>query len=523
MDADELAEGGSAPIMLLLLPGLVGFAAAIGAARLLPVVGRLLARRGTPSVRLAGVSLARAPGAAGIAAAFLALAIGLAALAESYRSTLARGERDRAAFALPTDIVVRENLRALVPVLRAAPLERYETLPGVEAAHPIVRATASAGPASSISGVTVLGASADAVESLPLWRDDWGLSQTALADAIAADGPAGLRGPLLRGSTLRLAVDPGLVSYVATIEQRDGVFRTLDLGTPARRRPGVLSARLPAAARGGRLVAITLRPPRLSDRGADSGVALRGRTTLRVLGLALDDWVGQGGVTIGRSAVPGELDLAYTVTNQREARIRPRQVTDDEPPAAVVTTRLGELAGGVGGILPLRVGGGADRDRGRGGRRTAAGSLRGRGRRRPGDAPDRSLERRTRRCACRSSGSTSRRARGRASRRRWLADPSRCSRRARGRERGGRPARPARSRHAPRARRGSARRAHARGVGLALAVRADLRDDRGELYDLEAQGATPALLRRSSARAALRRARGLAGGHARRAACSPSS
>ena len=45
------------------------------------------------------------------------------------------------------------------------------------------------------------------------------------------------------------------------------------------------------------------------------------------------------------------------MTNQREARIRPRQPTDDEPPAAVVTTRLGELAGGVGGTLPLRVGG----------------------------------------------------------------------------------------------------------------------------------------------------------------------
>ena len=33
-------------------------------------------------------------------------------------------------------------------------------------------------------------------------------------------------------------------------------------------------------------------------------------------------------------------------------------------------------------------------------------------------------------------------------------------------------------------------------VGLALTVRSDLRDDRGELYDLEAQGAPPALLAR---------------------------
>jgi hypothetical protein len=33
-------------------------------------------------------------------------------------------------------------------------------------------------------------------------------------------------------------------------------------------------------------------------------------------------------------------------------------------------------------------------------------------------------------------------------------------------------------------------------LGLALAVRADLRDDRGEHYDLEAQGASPGFLRR---------------------------
>jgi predicted lysophospholipase L1 biosynthesis ABC-type transport system permease subunit len=33
-------------------------------------------------------------------------------------------------------------------------------------------------------------------------------------------------------------------------------------------------------------------------------------------------------------------------------------------------------------------------------------------------------------------------------------------------------------------------------IGLALAVRSDVRDDRGELYDLEAQGASPSLLRR---------------------------
>ncbi len=91
VDAGELASGGAAPAVLLLLPGLVAFAAAVVASRFLPGAGRLLARRGARDVRLAGVSVARSPGAAGIAAAFLALAVGLAVLAVAYRSTLADG------------------------------------------------------------------------------------------------------------------------------------------------------------------------------------------------------------------------------------------------------------------------------------------------------------------------------------------------------------------------------------------------------------------------------------------------
>ena len=50
-------------------------------------------------------------------------------------------------------------------------------------------------------------------------------------------------------------------------------------------------------------------------------------------------------------------------------------------------------------------------------------------------------------------------------------------------------------------------------IGLALAVRADLRDERSELVDLEAQGASPALLRRVvRVRALLVLGAGLVGG-----------
>ena len=84
VDADELASGGASAVTLLILPGLVAFAVAVAASRALPAVGRLAARHGrSGSARLAGVSLARSAGAAGVAAAFLALAVALAGLAEA--------------------------------------------------------------------------------------------------------------------------------------------------------------------------------------------------------------------------------------------------------------------------------------------------------------------------------------------------------------------------------------------------------------------------------------------------------
>jgi hypothetical protein len=358
VDARELAGGGAAPVVLLALPGLVAFAGAVGASRLLPATGRILARRGGGTSRLAGVSVARSPGAAGVASAFLALAVGLAVLAVSYRATLQTAERDGAAFAVPADVIVRENLRALVPVLRAAPLERYSAIPGVEAVDPVVRVTASAGPAASVSGVTVLGLSQRAIGALPLWRDGWGTSMSGLADALGPRGPTALRGVRLRRPRLQLVVGRGLVAFRATIEQTDGSFRTVEVGTSDPRRPSVVATTLPPPARGGRLVAVTLVPPRLEDRGADAGTALRGATTLRIPGVRLDDWLGEGGVTVS----PGEpardtLRLSYAITQQRTARVRPRQPTDGAPPTVAVTPALGRLAGGVGRTLPLRIGG----------------------------------------------------------------------------------------------------------------------------------------------------------------------
>jgi len=505
VDAGELAAGGAAPAVLLLLPGLVAFAAAVVASRFLPAAGRLVARRGGRDVRFAGVSVARSPGAAGVAAAFLALAVGLAVLAVAYRSTLQAGERDQAAFAVPADIVVREDLRALVPVLRAAPLERYAAIPGVEATYPVLRSAASAGPAASVSGVTVLGTPSGAIRGMPLWRSDWGTSKRSLAAAVAPHGPTDVRGVAIRGATLRVAVGPSVVSYRATVEQPDGSFRLLDLGRADAHRATTLTADLPPRARGGRLVSLTLVPPRIIERGSDEGVALRGTTTVRVVGASLDRWLGEGGVVARAAGNPGALQVAYTLTPQRIGRVRARQATDDSPPAAAVTTALGRLAGGIGHDLPLRIGGDdvtvrvaaiVDRIPGT-----------------SGDAVLADLGALTTAIDTVTPGAAN-------VSELWLdvapggqarVDTALSRRPFAVVEKESRAALEADARRDPLghgtllALAASALAALAlAAAGLVLAIRADLRDDRGELTDLEAQGATPGVLRRVvAARAAL--------------------
>ena len=315
VDAGELAAGGAAPAVLLLLPGLVAFAAAVVASRFLPGAGRLFARRGARDVRLAGVSVARSPGAAGVAAAFLALAVGLAVLAVAYRSTLQTGERDQAAYAVPADVVVREDLRALVPVTRAAPLSRYGAIPGVEAAYPVLRSSASAGPAASVSGVTVLGVPGPAIRAMPLWRGDWGTSKDGPCRGGCAE-----RVDRAPGRHARRGDDAARRRPRPRVVPRDD--RTARRLVPARgarpceRRPPQRPLR--GAARGGARRPArrrsTLVPPRIIERGSDEGVALRGTTTVRLLDASLAGWLGDGGVTVsgdGRRAgiAPGRVRL----------------------------------------------------------------------------------------------------------------------------------------------------------------------------------------------------------------------
>jgi hypothetical protein len=189
--------------------------------------------------------------------------------------------------------------------------------------------------------------------------------------------------------------------------------------------------------------------------------------------------------------------VRFSLTLQRVSRIRPPQVSDVSPPAVLATPDLAELAGGVGGELPLRVGGAVSTAR-------VVGVIE----RFPGTEGDVVVGDRS---ALRAALNTA--APGSARENEvWLdlAGGSADEATAAFSER---PLDTVSSTLRSELEAEAAGDPIARGtlvalvaaallalvlaaVGLALAVRSELRDERGELYELEALGASPALLRR---------------------------
>jgi FtsX-like permease family protein len=353
-----LAEEQGTGTLLLLLPGLIVFIAAVAAARALAPVLRLLeriGRRAAVPLRLAALSLARNPGHAAVAVVFLVVSLGLAVFAEAYRSTLARGQADQAAFAIPLDFTLREDLSpgGLVSPLEAAPLARYRALgPDVEVV-PLVRLRGSVSRLGGSARVTLLGLPADGLAALPDWRDDFAsVSANKLANRIHPTTPIELRGPRLPEDASALVVpvdvDGDNVDISVSVATARGEFVRLDFGEVVAGRHE-LRAKLPSRARGGRVVALTFRPP---PRSIESGepaqgvLELGGLAVRRPGGVSLVSdyrgWIGVNGVN--RGAAEGATRMRYFVTDQLNSHFRPAQPTS-RPVPAIASPRLAAAAG----------------------------------------------------------------------------------------------------------------------------------------------------------------------------------
>ena len=347
--AYELVANGRTGTFLLLVPALVTFAAAVAAARVLAPALRALGRiggRGRVALRLAALSLARRPGSAAVTATFLVASLGLALFATTYRSTLARGQLEEAAYAVPAPYVLTEDFSQLVPVLRAAPTE------------PATRVLRLSGNVPSGVAFTVLGVPAPSLPGVGGWRDDF--SPTALPELAARLRPAEsmrLRStPLPPGRTLELPVSVrgDDVSIRAIVRSPYGDVAGVSLGSTDGARTTVLGARMPFSRAS--LLALALGPANGARRAANAGTGLQpsahGRLHLgaprvddRTVRDAFADWIGRDGVTT---------NLAYAFTSDAEPTFQPRQPTDGRR-LPVLATPAVAAAAAPDGTLPLAI------------------------------------------------------------------------------------------------------------------------------------------------------------------------
>lgn len=357
-DAASASRPGTAAL-LLLLPGLIAFAIAVATARLLAPCLLLFERVAPPTVvalRLAALSLARRPGGATAAVAFVSVSAGLGLFAATYRSTLAAGQRDQAAFAVPADFVLREDLARLIRVRDVATPAALATLPPGARATSVTRLSGSlSGGAAAVTGITVLGVEPTTIARLDGWRESWAAGdRPALARRIDP-GNVNLAGATVpraaRALVLPVRVSGSSFSLSAVVRGRDGIVADVPLGV-AEAGSRTLRARLPAEARGGRLVALRFDPPpRIVERGADAGSAAEAVATLAPLGAAgargagVTDFRGWIGVSGARRDGTKPVRLTLALTEATTTYFRPRQASDDRTLPGIVSPRLSDLAG----------------------------------------------------------------------------------------------------------------------------------------------------------------------------------
>ncbi len=356
------ASGGNATL-LLLLPGLICFVAAVAAGRLLgPLMRRSerLARNGPLPARLALLALARAPSRTVATAAFLLVSLGLALFAAGYRSTLEQGDRDEAAYVVPLDFTLSEGSRLVLPLDAASPARYARLAPGTQV-YPVIRRTASVpGSGAAVLSPTVLGLSATALGRLH-WRSDFSSTSPAeLARRLGADGPAQLRGVALPAGATSVSL-PVRIRGVAVrldLAAEDAEHRVvlLPLGQKG---PGTwqLSATVPAGVR--QIVGLEISLTNaaayvLQHREAEGVVASAPSGSLALGSLSADtqvltEW--HGWLALGGAALAGRT-VSYSFTSDLTMLLRLPQATDNRPLRVIVSPAVAQGAG-PGGSLTL--------------------------------------------------------------------------------------------------------------------------------------------------------------------------
>ncbi len=356
VDAQQLSGGGGTSAFLILVPALIVFAAAVLAARLLAPTLRALGRvgrQGPIALRLAAASLARHSGHAAIAATFLVASLGLALFAVSYRSTLLTGQREEARYTVPASFVLSEDLSQLVPVLHGAAPSRYPSPP--------TQALRLSGNVPSGTTFTLLGLPARQLGEVGGWRSDFASKPlTTLGRAISPTRAVALRTTSLpSGKRFSLPVSTvgEDIGFRAIFRSPRGDYQAVGIGHTHGRTTVVLRGRIPFDhATLAQLQLDVLNSGRIT---ANAGVGIQPsakgiltfgapRVDGRLVHDAFDRWIGTGGV--GGMVTR----LGYILTPERTGTFRPAQPTDGTALRVLATPRVAAEAG-PRGIIPLQV------------------------------------------------------------------------------------------------------------------------------------------------------------------------
>jgi hypothetical protein len=370
--ADELQHGSGAGALLLVLPALVALATGVGLARLMGPVMRLAeraGRRASAAPRLALLALARGRGRTSATAAFLAVSTGLAMFAAVYGATLSEGDRQQAAFRVPLDYTASQGISLTRP-LGAASLADWKGLAPGAVALPVLRLSSDVLLRDgSLVSPDLIGLPASGLPKLhSIGRA--GLEPSAAATALelaptADDALRGLRLPRgARDLSLAATASGELTDLTLTIATRRGDIDVIGL----RRDGGAYRGRLPVSAVGGLVIGLMMGRTDDNSYGNSHQAAeglqqsASGHGTLEVGTLEADgsrvgdmrDFVGRGAAKLRTEG--DTVRVSYTLDGSAAAYIRPREPFDRRALPVIASPDVARSAS-PGGMLSLQVDG----------------------------------------------------------------------------------------------------------------------------------------------------------------------
>ncbi len=331
--------------VVVLLPPIVAFLVAVGSLSILPPLMRTLARRmrrAPLAVRLSLLSVSRDPLRPAATLTLLAFSLGTIVFAIGWSASLRQGIDDQAAYRSGLDLRVVELGTGLSIGRSVVPTTRYALLGDDITAVPVYREATEIPP---VGRIDVIGLDPASIPTLPGWRSDFSaLSAAEIAARLDVTPPAGgwhLVGHRLDAGdpelTVRFRYTGGALKLDAIVATEDGDAARVPLGII---RGGATEARapLPVGTIGGTLIALVFSNERIIVGSGHQGDLVRASVAFE----------GLDGLT---DATPIDLEV-FTVST---VIIRAPQATDAVTLPAIASPDLAALAD-ADGILPLRVG-----------------------------------------------------------------------------------------------------------------------------------------------------------------------